>query len=205
MVLPTSSIEGLGIGVGGFVLGYVAKTVFSYEYKALRESRRRRFREIEDWKGEIQQILTELRQLTRKFSDQERPDVEEWIGDLRKFSDRIEQQTDQAPPAVDTNLEEDLSKLAGICAGQATVLDAIYYKNHGESEGTDSLPMPFEYDEVANGDTIRTDRLLRETSVNSKTKLQKQIAEVETHLESLPVNQRKKSPLNSFLGKLRGQ
>jgi len=182
---------GLAIGAGGFVLGYLVKTIVSYEYKSFREGRKKRTRELEEWKQETEVLLTELRQLSREFSHKKRPDINDWIDQLDHYSKQIEQTTAKAPDSIDDELEEELLELAGLCDAHETVISDLYIDIFGESEGRDELPLPFDYDEVAKGGAIQSDRLLRHMCEHIHERTNEQISEVENLLESSTAEDRR--------------
>jgi hypothetical protein len=177
-------LTGLAIGGGGFILGYFAKTVISYEYKSIREGRKQRVREIESWEQETELLLTELRQLLREFVQEKRPDINDWIEQLDYHSKQLERTTAKAPDGISDELEEELLRLAGLCDAHETVVSDLYIEIYGESDGRDELPLPFEYDEVAKDEDIQTDRLFRHMCEHIQEETLKEISEVEELLES---------------------
>jgi hypothetical protein len=189
MMLSVGSLTGFIIGAGGFILGYITKTIISYEYESIRETRKQRVREREEWTEEIQLLLTGLRQLSREFTHEKRPNINDWIDQLEVYSRQIERKTTKAPDGIDNELEEELQRLSGLCAAHKTVISDLYIEIYGESEGRDELPMSFEYEEVYEDGDIQTDRLLRHMCEHVHETTNEQISEMEDHLESPTTNE----------------
>jgi len=183
-MLAGNPLTGFAIGAGGFVLGYVVKTIISYEYKSFRESRKQRTREVEEWKQDTELLLTELRQLSREFTHKKRPDINDWIDQLDHYAKQIEQSTATAPGSINDELEEELLYLAGQCEAHETVVRDLYIDIFGESEGRDELPLPIEYDEISKNGDIQSDRVLRHMAEHIHERTNEQISEVEDLLES---------------------